>query len=81
MKYFVYILKSMNDEKTYIGMTNDIERRLKEHNSGKNIYTKKYTPWEVIYKEVVADRASARKREKYFKSAAGRRKLKILLNN
>ncbi len=70
---FVYILKSSKYPKTYVGSTTDIERRLAEHNSGKNLFTSRYMPWRVIYKEVFVNLTDARKREKYFKSAAGRR--------
>ena len=80
MKYFVYILKSLEYDKTYIGITNDLDRRLKEHNSGKAIYTRKYLPWKLIYQEELANRLEARQREKYLKSAAGRKKIKLILN-
>jgi len=38
--YYVYVLLSLKDKKFYIGFTNDLKRRLKEHNSGNNISTK-----------------------------------------
>ncbi len=81
MKYWVYILKSLNYDKTYVGFTNNLERRLNEHNSGKTIFTNKYKPWKIVYKEEALDRITARKREKYFKSSAARRKLKSILNS
>lgn len=80
MKYFVYILKSIEHDKTYVGITNNLERRLTEHNDGKSIYTRKFKPWEIVYKEEVLDRKSAREKEKYFKTAAGRRKIKVILH-
>ena len=80
MKYFVYILKSIEHDKTYVGITNNLERRLSEHNDGKSIYTRKFKPWEIVYKEEVLDRKSAREKEKYFKTAAGRRKIKVILH-
>jgi len=55
-----------------------MERRLKEHNSGHTKSTKNHE-WSVIYKEQLEDRYSARKREKYLKSAAGRRYLQTIL--
>ena len=61
-------------------MTNDIERRLKEHNSGKSIYTKKYISWKLVYEEELTNRNEAREKEKYFKSASGRRRIKSILN-
>ncbi|MGE5796309.1 MAG: GIY-YIG nuclease family protein [Ignavibacteria bacterium] len=43
-KYFVYILKSKIQEITYVGYSDNIPRRLIEHNSGKSIFTRKYKP-------------------------------------
>jgi len=74
--YFVYVLKSKVAKKSYVGITDSLKRRLVEHNSGKNFYTKRYKPWRLIYTEKFENREQARKREKYFKSAAGRRYLK-----
>ena len=51
MKYFVYILNSLEFDKTYVGISNEPNRRLKEHNSGKSIFTRKFMPWEIVYKE------------------------------
>ena len=82
MRYFIYILKSVKFEKTYVGFTDNLDRRLKEHNSGKTHFTKIYMPWEILYTEEVETREEARAREKYYKSSAGRRfiKNKILFN-
>ncbi len=76
MRYIVYVLKSKSANKSYVGFTNDLERRIKEHNSGRHFYTKRYMPWEIIYQEKIGDLQSARKREKYLKSATGRKFLK-----
>ena len=72
----IYILKSQSYNETYVGITNNLVRRLKEHNAGKNTYTKRHIPWKVIYKEEVESIMDARKKEKYFKSSAGRRWMK-----
>lgn len=74
--YTVYVLKSKIARKSYVGITDDLERRVKEHNNGKSFYTKRFTPWEVIHTEKCETRQEARKREKYLKSAAGRSFLK-----
>ena len=74
--YFVYAIKSMVKEYIYVGMTNDLTRRLNQHNSGWNRSTKPYIPLNLIYQEQCASRAVARTREKYWKSASGKRKLK-----
>jgi len=74
--YYVYILVSEVQLKTYTGITDNPERRLDQHNNKNSFYTKSYVPWQLIYLEELPDRELARKREKYFKSAAGRRWMK-----
>ncbi len=76
--YLVYALRSKVDGRIYVGFTSDLERRIKEHNSGKTKSTKGYIPWELLYKEEVTDRNEARKKEKYFKSGIGKEYLKSL---
>jgi len=49
--FYVYVLLSLKDGKFYIGYTEDLKRRLKEHNSGKNISTKSRLPLKLIYYE------------------------------
>ena len=76
MNFFVYILKSEVAEKSYVGSTNDLDRRIVEHNSGKSNYTSRYKPWKIIYTEVFSTLNEARLRERYLKSKAGRKFLK-----
>ena len=76
MVYVVYILKSINFRKTYVGSTGNFVRRFSEHNLGKSTYTKRYKPWKVIYKEICNTLAEARNREKYLKSKNGRQWIK-----
>lgn len=45
--YYVYFLKSLKRGKPYIGYTNDLKRRLEEHNEGQSTYTNKYKPWRI----------------------------------
>src|SRR5690554_1137262 len=71
--YYVYVLYSKKFGRMYVGMTVDPTVRLKEHNSGKTRSTKAFVPWELIHSEVYLTRDDAREREKYLKSAAGRR--------
>ncbi|OFZ53300.1 MAG: endonuclease [Bacteroidetes bacterium RIFCSPHIGHO2_02_FULL_44_7] len=71
--FVVYVLKSSATEKSYVGMTTDINRRLKEHNAGKHFYTRRHIPWVVVRTESLPGREEARARERYLKSAAGRR--------
>jgi putative endonuclease len=79
----VYVIESLMDKTWYTGMTKDYVNRLKEHNSGKNRFTKGHRPWKIIYTENLADWEAARKKEKYLKSAAGKNWLKkyLALNN
>ncbi|MGO3181492.1 MAG: GIY-YIG nuclease family protein [Aequorivita sp.] len=71
--YYVYVLYSVKFDRMYVGMTIDWEGRLKEHNSGKTQSTKPFIPWLIIHTEHYLTRSEAREREKYLKSAAGRR--------
>lgn len=74
--YVVYILQSLEDGKTYVGYTNDFERRFKQHNSGKSKSTKRRAPFKLLFKEEYTSNIIARRREIWWKSGAGRRKLK-----
>ena len=74
--YFVYILKSEIENKFYTGHTNDLSRRLLEHNSGKHYYAKRFIPWKLVYTEEYNTLVDAVIREKYLKSAAGRKWIK-----
>ena len=73
MDFYVYILQSEMNGNYYVGMAENVEVRLGQHNGGKTRSTKAYTPWKVIHKEVYSTRIEAKSREKYLKSAAGRR--------
>jgi putative endonuclease len=68
----VYVIESLLDQTWYTGMAMDATHRLKEHNSGKNRFTKGHRPWKIIYTEVHDDWTAARVREKYFKTSAGK---------
>ncbi len=57
----------------YVGISNDVNLRIKEHNAGKVKSTKAYQPWRIVYTETYESKQEARIREKYMKSAAGRR--------
>ena len=76
--YFVYTIKSLKRNYVYVGLTSDLERRLIEHNNGKNKTTKPYIPFILIYSEKFETRAEARDKEKYLKSGSGKEFLKTL---
>lgn len=77
--YTAYVLKS-SDNKLYKGVTNDLARRLQEHNSGQTKTTANMRELEVVYTEIYDTFIKAREREVYFKTAAGRRFLKKVLD-
>jgi predicted GIY-YIG superfamily endonuclease len=74
MKFFyVYILESKSDPKHYyIGFTEDLDSRLKSHNSGQVPHTLKYKPWRIKTVIAFTDRKNALDFEKYLKSPSGR---------
>jgi len=75
MKYITYVLKDENGL-LYKGVTNNINRRLKEHQSGHTVTTSRMKNIKVVYTEEFTTFQEARKRELYFKSSAGRRFIK-----
>jgi len=79
--YYVYVLQSMKDNNFYTGYTKDIKSRLSDHQSGKVLSTKNRTPLKLIYWEGCLDRSDAVEREKYLKTAWGKRYLKNRLKN
>ena len=73
--YWVYVLLS-NSKKIYIGQTNDLQKRIKQHND-RNFDKKSYTKlsgsdWKIVYKEEYGNRNTAIQKEKYLKSHIGR---------
>jgi putative endonuclease len=65
--HYVYFLKSAETKWIYIGNTNDLKRRLAEHNSGKTSFTRERGPWELIYYEAYKDKRDALSREQALK--------------
>jgi putative endonuclease len=78
--WYVYVLKSRASGKFYVGITQDLSRRIHEHNSGKSKFTSGHVPWNSIYHECLGNTREARIREKYLKSAAGKRYLAKVLS-
>jgi putative endonuclease len=79
--YYVYAISSLKRNYIYVGLTNNIERRFSEHNTGRNKTTKPYSPFVIIYVEEYSNRIEARIKEKYFKSGIGKEKLRIIRDN
>ena len=77
--YSVYILQSLKNGKLYIGHTDNLNRRLEEHNTARGgKYTRQNSPWKLVYSEPHSDRSSAAKREIYLKSTKGSQQKKQL---
>ncbi|MCL5094081.1 MAG: GIY-YIG nuclease family protein [Patescibacteria group bacterium] len=80
MSQFVYALFNEENNKIYIGQTNDLSRRIKEHNTkslNKGHFTAHFQgQWKLIYKEEAANRSIAIARERELKSHQGRNFLK-----
>ena len=74
--FYVYVLQSLSYNTHYVGSTEDIDRRLCEHNAGKCRYTSGRMPWQLVYKEEYNRRGEAMKREQFLKSGQGRKLLK-----
>lgn len=73
MIYYVYVLQSVKDNHFYTGMTNDLKRRILDHNSGRVFSTKPRIPFRIIYYEVSFNKKDAEAREKIFKIRYGKK--------
>jgi len=76
---YVYVLRSLKDDQFYGGLTRDLPLRLQQHNKGLVTSTKKRTPFELVYWESCLAESDAAQREKYLKSAWGKRYIKTRL--
>ena len=77
--YTVYILKSTISGKYYRGQTNNLERRLKEHNNKEELSAASDAPWEIVFKTVLQSRAEALKLEKKLKNITSRVKIEAFI--
>jgi putative endonuclease len=70
---YVYILQSKSKtDQIYVGSTQDLRRRLAEHNSGKSLHTRKSLPWRLLFYAAFPEKQLAENFEKYLKSGSGR---------
>ena len=79
MFHYVYVLRSLKNNNLYVGLSDDLIKRLREHNRGLNFSTKPYRPWRIIHYEAYLNRLDAERREKYLKTSQGARLLKHML--
>ncbi len=77
--YTVYILYSIKLSRYYVGYTNNLERRLKEHNRKKGKFTDRGIPWEIKYTENYLTKEEAQKREAYIKSRKSKQYIEQLI--
>jgi putative endonuclease len=73
MFFYVYVLESQRDKELYIGYTENLKKRIEEHNRGINFSTKFRTPFKLIYFEGCKNMKDAKRREHYLKTTQGRR--------
>jgi len=76
---YVYVLRSLQDNQFYVGLTRNLPARVQQHNNGLVSSTKKRLPFELAYWEGCLNESDAAQREKYLKSAWGKRYLKSRL--
>jgi len=79
--FYIYVLISEKDKKFYTGYTSDLKRRITEHNEGLVPSTKNRQPLKLVYWEGCLAQTDALVREKYLKTAWGKRYLKNRIKN
>ena len=72
MKYVYVLVSTSAPDRTYVGVTRDLPRRLKEHDAGKCKHTRKYAPWTCLVALRFAKDATADRFERYLKAGSGR---------
>jgi predicted GIY-YIG superfamily endonuclease len=71
--YYVYLLRSIKvPGETYVGFSDDLETRMKDHNRGASVHTAPFRPWRLVSAHAFADREKAKAFERYLKSGSGR---------
>lgn len=79
--YYVYILQSQKDKKLYTGYTRNLKLRFEQHQQGLVESTNKRKPFKIIYYECCLNQQDATHREKYLKTAYGKRYIKNRLKS
>ena len=72
-EYFVYIIRSLSRGTRYVGVSDDVQKRIKEHNEGRCRYTSGRRPWKLLREEKLGTLGEARRRENFLKSGQGRK--------
>ncbi len=71
--FFVYAISSIERTYIYVGITENVDRRVAQHNAGYEKTTRPYRPFRLLHTEVFASRTEARQREIFLKSSSGKR--------
>ncbi|MBI5044582.1 MAG: GIY-YIG nuclease family protein [Candidatus Levybacteria bacterium] len=79
--FYFYILRSLKNQKLYLGYSSDLKERIKSHNNGKNNATKPNIPYELIYYSAFKSEKDAINCEQYFKTTAGWKRIHKMLEN
>ncbi len=79
--YYVYVLKSVNTGRLYIGRTNNLKRRFFEHKHGKVWTTKRMLPIRLLFYEAYYSKSDSIRRERYFKTNKGKSSLKQIIRD
>lgn len=79
--YYVYVLKSLKDNKLYIGKTDDLQKRFEAHNNGQVRATKSRKPFKLIFYEGFLNKTDAGRDELFYKTGYGKEVLKDKLKN
>ena len=79
--FYVYVLRSLKDGGFYTGYSDDLKRRFAEHGNGDVISTRNRLPVKLVYCEASCNQQDALHREKYLKTAWGKRYIKTRLRN
>ena len=77
--YYVYILLNETKTRTDTGVTDDVDKRLTDHNAGRVKSSSPYRPYKIVHLESFKTMSEARQKEKFYKSTIGRRKLKKMV--
>jgi len=81
MNFYTYILFSEKFDKFYVGHTNDLDRRITEHNSGLSKSTKAGIPWKLVHSKSFTSKSEAYAFERKIKSMKSRKFIFDLINS
>jgi putative endonuclease len=79
--FFEYILQSLISSRYYVGHTDEIARRVQEHNTGMAKYTRRDKPWKLVYVENYTTRSAAMKRELEIKRKKSKKYIEKLIES